>query len=86
MQKMGSPFNLVLYAATKQLADSAADQSFRLIDSINLRCSDYDSSAELYKLQFATAGKPIKVSPILMELFCTARRLTPILMVVLILQ
>jgi len=74
MQKMGSPFNLVLYAATKQLADSAADQSFRLIDSINLRCSDYDSSAELYKLQFATAGKPIKVSPILMELFCTARQ------------
>jgi thiamine biosynthesis lipoprotein len=74
MQKMGSPFNLVLYAATKQLADSAADQSFRLIDSINLRCSDYDSSAELYKLQFATVGKPIKVSPILMELFCTARQ------------
>ena len=74
MQKMGSPFNLVLYAATKQLADSAAYQSFRLVDSINLRCSDYDSSAELYKLQFATVGKPIKISPILMELLCMSRQ------------
>lgn len=74
MQKMGSPFNLIIYAKTKQIADSAAYQSFKLVDSINSRCSDYDSSAELYKLQFASAGKPIKVSPILMELFCTARQ------------
>jgi thiamine biosynthesis lipoprotein len=74
MQKMGSPFNIVLYADTKQMADSVAQESFKLIDSINLVCSDYDSSAELYKLQFAAVGKSIMVSPILMELFCTAHK------------
>lgn len=72
MQKMGSPFNLVIYAGTKQLADSAAYQSFKLVDSINLICSDYDSSAELFKLRYAAVEKPIKVSSILMELLCTA--------------
>ena len=72
MQKMGSPFNLVIYADTKQIADSAAQESFKLVDSINRVCSDYDSSAELYKLQFAAVGKPIKVSSMLMELLCTA--------------
>jgi thiamine biosynthesis lipoprotein len=71
---MGSPFNLVLYAKTKQIADSAAYQSFKLIDSINLICSDYDSSAELFKLRYAAVGKPTKVSSILMELLCTARQ------------
>lgn len=74
MQKMGSPFNLVLYAKTKQIADRAAYQSFKLIDSINLICSDYDSSAELFKLRDAVVGKPTKVSSILMELLCTARQ------------
>ena len=74
MQKMGSPFNVVLYAKTKQIADSAAYQSFKLIDSINLICSDYDSSAELFKLRYAVVGKPTKVSSILMELLCTARQ------------
>ena len=72
MQKMGSPFNLVIYADTKQIADSAAQESFKLVDSINRVCSDYDSSAELYKLQFAAVGKPIKVSSMLMELLCTS--------------
>ena len=74
MQKMGSPFNLIIYAKTKQIADSAAYQSFKLIDSINLICSDYDSSAELFKLRYAAVGKPTKVSSILMELLCTARQ------------
>ena len=74
MQKMGSPFNLVLYAKTKQIADSAAYQSFKLIDSINLICSDYDSSAELFKLRYALVGKPTIVSSILMELLFTARQ------------
>ena len=73
MQKMGSPFNLIIYAGAKQIADSAAYQSFKLIDSINLICSDYDSSAELFKLRYALVGKPTKVSSILMELLCTAR-------------
>lgn len=72
MQKMGSPFNIVLYAEVKQAADSAAYQCFKLVDSINIICSDYDSSAELFKLRFAAVGKPTKVSPILMELLCTA--------------
>jgi thiamine biosynthesis lipoprotein len=74
MQKMGSPFNIVLYADTKQMADSVAQESFKLVDSINLVCSDYDSSSELFKLRYAAVGKSIKVSPILMELFCTAHK------------
>jgi thiamine biosynthesis lipoprotein len=72
MQKMGSPFNIVLYADTKQKADSAAQVSFKLVDSINLICSDYDSTSELFKLRDAVVGVPIKVSPILFELLCTA--------------
>jgi thiamine biosynthesis lipoprotein len=71
---MGSPFNIVLYADTKQMADSVAQESFKLVDSINLVCSDYDSSSELFKLRYAAVGKSIKVSPILMELFCTAHK------------
>jgi len=74
MQKMGSPFNIVLYADTKQMADSAAQESFKLVDSINLVCSDYDSSAELFKLRYATVGVPIKVSPILFELIYIANK------------
>jgi thiamine biosynthesis lipoprotein len=74
MQKMGSPFNIVLYADTKQIADSAAQESFKLVDSINLVCSDYDSSAELFKLRYATVGVPIKVSPILFELIYIANK------------
>lgn len=73
MQKMGSPFNLVIYAGAKQIADSAAYQSFKLIDSINLICSDYDSTSELFKLRYAAVGLPIKVSPILFELIYIAK-------------
>jgi len=74
MQKMGSPFNIVLYADTKQMADSAAQESFKLVDSINLVCSDYDSTSELYKLRYAAVGIPIKVSPILFELIYIANK------------
>ena len=74
VQKMGSPFNIVLYADTKQMADSAAQESFKLVDSINLICSDYDSSSELYKLRYAAVGIPIKVSPILFELIYIANK------------
>ena len=74
MQKMGSPFNIILYADTKQIADSAAQESFKLVDSINLVCSDYDSTSELYKLRYAAVGIPIKVSPILFELIYIANK------------
>ena len=74
VQKMGSPFNIILYADTKQMADSAAQESFKLVDSINLVCSDYDSSSELYKLRYAAVGIPIKVSPILFELIYIANK------------
>ena len=73
VQKMGSSFNIVLYADTKQIADSAAQESFKLVDSINLICSDYDSSSELFKLRYAAVGVPIKLSPILFELIYIAK-------------
>ena len=72
-QKMGSPFNLVLYADTKQIADSAAKESFRLVDSINLICSDYDSTSELFKLRYSVVGLPVRVSPILFALLYVAK-------------
>ncbi|MFZ9207943.1 MAG: FAD:protein FMN transferase, partial [Sediminibacterium sp.] len=59
---------------TKQMADSAAQESFKLVDSINLICSDYDSTSELYKLRYAAVGIPIKVSPILFELIYIANK------------
>ena len=73
IQKMGSPFNLVLYADTKQIADSAAKESFKLVDSINLICSDYDSTSELFKLRYSVVGLPVRVSPILFELLYVAK-------------
>jgi thiamine biosynthesis lipoprotein len=74
MQKMGSPFNIVFYSTSIQKADSAANESFKLIDSINIICSDYDTSSELYKLRNYELGKPIKVSTILFELLIAARQ------------
>lgn len=73
MQKMGSPFNIVFYAESKQMADSIAQESFKLVDSINLICSDYDSNSELFKLRYAAVGVPIKLSPILFELIYIAK-------------
>ena len=73
VQKMGTPFNLVLYADTKQIADSIAQESFKLVDSINLVCSDYDSSSELFKLRYTAVGVPIKLSHILFELIYIAK-------------
>lgn len=74
LQKMGSPFNIVFYSTSVQKADSVANESFKLVDSINSICSDYDTSAELYKLRRYELGKPIKVSPILFELLIAARQ------------
>ena len=73
LQKMGSPFNIVLYADTKLMADSVARESFMLVDSINLICSDYDSTSELFKLRYAAVGVPIKLSPLLFELIYIAK-------------
>jgi thiamine biosynthesis lipoprotein len=74
MHKMGSPFNIVFYSTSIQKADSAANESFKLVDSINIICSDYDTSSELYKLRSYEPGKPIKVSTILFELLIAARQ------------
>jgi thiamine biosynthesis lipoprotein len=74
MQKMGSPFNLIYYTSSVQKADSIANQSFKLVDSINIICSDYDSRSELYKLRSYELRKPIKVSPILFELLLSSRQ------------
>ncbi|MFM6969502.1 MAG: FAD:protein FMN transferase [Sediminibacterium sp.] len=74
LQKMGSPFNIVFYSISLQKADSVANESFKLVDSINSICSDYDTSAELYKLRRYELGKSIKVSPILFELLIAGRQ------------
>jgi len=70
---MGSPFNIVFYSTSVQKADSVANESFKLVDSINSICSDYDTSSELYKLRRYQLGKPMKVSSILFQLLIAGR-------------
>lgn len=73
MQKMGSPFNIICYTNLVQKADSVANESFKLVDSITHICSDYDNSSELYKLRSSDIGKPVKVSKILFELLMASK-------------
>ncbi len=61
--EMGTPFRIVLYAADKPSADSAAHAAFARIKQLNDILSDYDTDSELSRLsQTAGSGKAVKVS------------------------
>jgi len=61
--QMGVPFRIVLYAAEKNSADSAAEAAFTRIQHLNDTLSDYDTDSELSRLsQTAGQGKAVRVS------------------------
>lgn len=73
--KMGSPFQISLYAPDSTTANKLANASYALVDSLNQIFSDYIDSSEL-NLLCATAGKDsfVKVSPALYDIFLIAKR------------
>jgi FAD:protein FMN transferase len=63
---MGSPFNIIFYAADSLQAKLHAAACFKLVDSLNAILSDYDPQSEM-NLLAEKAGKDewINVSPVL---------------------
>lgn len=72
--KMGSPFQISLYAADSVTANRLANKSYALVDSLNTIFSDYMDSSEL-NLLCATAGTDsfITVSPALYDILLMAK-------------
>lgn len=73
--KMGSPFNIIFFAADSVKAAVLASECFALVDSFNTVFSDYDSKSELNALN-ATAGTglPAHVSPALWDIIMQSRK------------
>ena len=60
---MGMPFRIVLYAADRNSADTAAEAAFARVAQLNAIMSDYDTDSELSRLsQTAGQGKVVRVS------------------------
>ena len=55
--QMGTLFRVVLYAPTRDVAQTAADAAFARLDELNSRLSDYDPQSELSKLSSASDGE-----------------------------
>jgi FAD:protein FMN transferase len=75
-QKMGGPFNIILYADDSIRAEAVALNCFLLTDSLVSIFSDYLDSSELNRLS-ASAGRfnqPFIVSPALLDILLIAQR------------
>lgn len=70
--KMGSPFQLIFFAADAVLADELAAKCFALVDTFNMIFSDYDPDSELSRLGAAAGAGPQTVSPALLDIFIHA--------------
>lgn len=72
-QKMGSPFHLILFTTDSIKATTIANESFRLVDSLNNIFSDYIPASEL-NLLCTSAGTNtyVPLSPALYEIFLKA--------------
>jgi thiamine biosynthesis lipoprotein len=57
--KMGTGFRVVIYAPTKEAADSAAEAAYARIDQLNDRLSDYDPKSEISQLSLKTWEAPM---------------------------
>jgi thiamine biosynthesis lipoprotein len=57
--KMGTVFNIVLYAPDKDAAQKAADAAFARVDELNAVLSDYDPESELSRLSRRTVDGPM---------------------------
>lgn len=72
--KMGSPFNIIMYAEDSIKAATAAQRAFELVDTLNLVYSDYLPNSELNQLcKTAGSGYWVKVSPILYNILVKAK-------------
>src|SRR5258708_491062 len=73
--KMGSPFNIILYSDDSVKASRISNQCFGLVDSLVTSISDYIDDSELNKL-CASAGTntPFKCSPALFEILLLSNR------------
>jgi len=73
--KMGSPFQISLYAQDSTTASRLANESYLLVDSLNKIFSDYMDSSEL-NLLCATAGKDsfVSVSPTLYDILILSKQ------------
>lgn len=72
--KMGSPFNIILYAEDSINAAHAAQQAFLQIDTLNQVYSDYLPNSELNQLcSTAGSGNWVTVSPILYSILVKAK-------------
>jgi len=72
--KMGTEFQLVLYANTQETADKAAAAAFQRIDELNAIFSDYDASSEVSRLSISAGnGEKVVVSKELWEVLDMAQ-------------
>lgn len=72
--KMGTEFNLVLWAADSTLAAKVANDAFLLTDKLNLVFSDYDSTSELSTVHQNAGMKPTPISQEMMDLIRISMR------------
>ena len=74
---MGTHFTLTFYAASNELADSAATAAFDRIEELNQIFSDYQKDSEVTKLSgTAGSGKKVSVSGDLWHLLKWSKRLS----------
>jgi FAD:protein FMN transferase len=58
-EKMGGPFQIVLYALDAQAAERAAEAGFKRVDELNAALSDYDPNSEISRLSQRTLDGPM---------------------------
>jgi FAD:protein FMN transferase len=58
--KMGTGFRILIYAASAEQADPAAEAAYARIDQLNTTLSDYDPKSELSQLSLRTQDGPIR--------------------------
>ena len=73
-QKMGSPLNIIFYAADSVIANKQARACFKLVDSLNHIFSNYDSSSELTRINNNAGIAKSMASPLMWELLLESKR------------
>jgi thiamine biosynthesis lipoprotein len=74
-EKMGSPFDIILYDADSVHAVKIADEAFALVDSLVNIFSDYVDSSELNKLSNASGQKKyVAVTPALYDILLRSQK------------
>lgn len=71
---MGSPLNIIFYAADSVIANKQARACFKLVDSLNHIFSNYDSSSELTRINNNAGIAKSMASPLMWELLLESKR------------